>query len=93
MAIKARKKNHTNDIETELMSKAESNPTNHTIEERIKKRTQGRYFTLLTYRGTEEQKDLIDFAAATERMSIQKLLEGIIMPYLEEKYGKNFDNQ
>lgn len=75
------------------MPKAESIATNRTAEERVAKRAEGRYFTLLTYRGTEEQKDLIDFAAATERMSIQKLLEGIIMPYLEEKYGEKFDNQ
>ncbi|AKK07414.1 hypothetical protein CMUST_15625 (plasmid) [Corynebacterium mustelae] len=93
MAIKARKKAPTNDIEADLMAKAEATPISRTVEERIATRAEGRYFTLLTYRGTEEQKDLIDFAAATERMSIQKLLEGIIMPYLEEKYGENFDNQ
>lgn len=93
MAIKARKKASTNDIEVDLMAKAEATPISRTIKERIATRAEGRYFTLLTYRGTEEQKDLIDFAAATERMSIQKLLEGIIMPYLEEKYGENFDNQ
>lgn len=61
------------------------------IADRIDDRAGGRYFQMLSYRGTEEQKELIDFAADQERMSIQKLLEGIIMPALEERYGLAFD--
>lgn len=37
------------------------------------------------------QKALIDYSAKREGKSIQKLLEGIIMPTLEERYGIEFD--
>lgn len=66
-------------------------PEERTLEERIAFRAEGRSYQLLSYRGTERQKALIDFAAAEERSSIQRLLDGILMPALEEKYGEKFD--
>lgn len=61
-------------------------------EQRVKKRAESRYYGIINYRGTEEQKALIDFAAEQAGLSRQKLLEGIIMPELEERYGVQFDN-
>lgn len=66
-------------------------PEERTLEERIAFRAEGRSYQLLSYRGTERQKALIDFAAAEERLSIQRLLDGILMPTLEERYGEKFD--
>lgn len=61
------------------------------VEERVGKRADARYYGLINYRGTEEQKALIDFAAKESGLSRQKLLEGIIMPELEKRYGMKFE--
>ena len=68
-------------------------PEEQTPEQRIAYRADGRYYQLLTYRGTEKQKALIDFAAEKEGLSIQKLLESILMPELEKRHGREFDAQ
>lgn len=62
------------------------------VEDRVAKRAESRYYGIINYRGTEEQKALIDFAAKEAGLSRQKLLEGIIMPELEERYGLKFEN-
>lgn len=61
------------------------------VEERVSRRAESRYYGIINYRGTEEQKALIDFAAKEAGLSRQKLLEGIIMPELEERYGLKFE--
>ena len=61
------------------------------VEQRVSKRAEGRYFGLISYRGTEEQKALIDFAAKEAGLSKQKLIEEILMPELEKRYGEKFD--
>nr|WP_172688446.1 hypothetical protein [Corynebacterium glutamicum]AMQ45214.1 parB [Corynebacterium glutamicum] len=61
------------------------------VEQRVSKRADGRYFGLISYRGTEEQKALIDFAAKEAGLSKQKLIEEILMPELEKRYGEKFD--
>lgn len=61
------------------------------VEQRINKRAEGRYFGLISYRGTEEQKALIDFAAKEAGLSKQKLIEEILMPELEKRYGEKFE--
>jgi hypothetical protein len=66
-------------------------PADRTTEQRLAERASGRYFQLLSYRGTEAQKALIDYAAEREGTSIQKLLEGILMPELERRYGQDYD--
>ena len=67
------------------------NTTELPLDERVAARAEGRYFQLLSYRGTEDQKKLIDYAAAKEGKSKQKLLEGIIMRRLEELLGSEVD--
>lgn len=66
-------------------------PEERTLEERIAFRAEGRSYQLLSYRGTERQKALIDFAAAEAGLSIQRLLDGVLMPALEGQYGEKFD--
>lgn len=66
-------------------------PADRDTEQRLADRAQGRFFQLLSYRGSEDQKGLIDYAAKQEGKSIQKLLEGLILPPLEEKYGQEYD--
>lgn len=61
------------------------------VEQRVKKRSEGRYFGLISYRGTEAQKALIDFSAKEAGMSRQKLIEQILMPELEKRYGEKFE--
>lgn len=61
------------------------------VEQRVAKRAGSRYYGIINYRGTEGQKALIDFAAKEAGLSRQKLLEGIIMPELEERYGIKFE--
>lgn len=62
------------------------------VEERVEKRqTSGRYFAGLVFRTTEEQKELLQFAAAKRNLSMQKLVENIVMQDIEEEFGEDFD--
>lgn len=81
------------EAEDAFISAAET-PSSESLstEQRVEKRAESRYYGIINYRGTEEQKALIDFAAKQAGLSRQKLLEGIIMPELEERYGVQFDN-
>lgn len=49
-------------------------------------RRKGTKFTIYTLRGTEQQKQLVAFAAEQEGVSIQKIYSQIF-DILEEKYG------
>lgn len=94
MAFKDRddRANNTKRSEEDFVNAAEQKrPEDQSLEERMAYRADGRYYQLLTYRGTEKQKALIDFAAAQEGLSIQKLLENILLPELEKRHGKEFD--
>lgn len=68
-------------------------PGARTVEDRLEARAAGRYYQLLAYRGTEEQKALIDFAKGREGKSIQRMIEDIVMPELERRHGEAFDGQ
>lgn len=91
--VRPRKPRNTTDVsEDDFIEAAEKpQPADRNVEQRLADRAQGRYFQLLSYRGSEEQKALIDYAAAQEGKSIQKLLEGLILEPLEQKYGRDFD--
>lgn len=71
----------------------ETRPEDRTLDQRIEARAEGRYYQMLAYRGTEEQKQLIDFAKTREGKSIQRLFEDIVMPELERRYGEEFDKR
>lgn len=81
------------EAEDAFISAAET-PSSESLsaEQRLEKRADSRYYGIINYRGTEEQKALIDFAAKKAGLSRQKLLEGILMPELEKQYGIQFDN-
>lgn len=50
-------------------------------------RDKGIKFTIYTFRGTEQQKELIKYAAEREKKSMQQILAEIL-DILEERYGK-----
>lgn len=50
-------------------------------------RDEGIKFTIYTFRGTEQQKELIKYAAKREKKSMQQILAEILN-ILEERYGK-----
>lgn len=50
-------------------------------------RDEGIKFTIYTFRGTEQQKELIKYAAKREKTSMQQILAEIL-DILEERYGK-----
>lgn len=50
-------------------------------------RDEGIKFTIYTFRGTEQQKELIKYAAKREKKSMQQILAEIL-DILEERYGK-----
>lgn len=50
-------------------------------------RDEGIKFTIYTFRGTEQQKELIKYAAMREKKSMQQILAEIL-DILEERYGK-----
>lgn len=50
-------------------------------------RDEGIKFTICTFRGTEQQKELIKYAAKREKKSMQRILAEIL-DILEERYGK-----
>jgi hypothetical protein len=64
-----------------------------TIDQRVERRAQGRYFNATSYRTTEEQKELLKFAAAQSGKSVQAYMEDIIMPTAERDFGQAFDQQ
>ena len=64
-----------------------------TVEQRVERRAQGRYFNSTSYRTTEEQKELLKFAAERSGKSVQAYMEGIIMPATEKQFGLEFDLQ
>lgn len=64
-----------------------------TIGQRVERRAQGRYFNSTSYRTTEEQKELLKFAAERSGKSVQAYMEGIIMPAAEKQFGLEFDAQ
>lgn len=53
---------------------------------RAVQRRKGTKFTIYTLRGTEQQRELVAFAAEQEGVSIQKIYSQIF-DILEEKYG------
>ena len=62
------------------------------VAERIEKRqSSGRYFAGLVFRTTEEQKELLQFAAEKRHLSMQKLVESIVMQDIEAEFGEEFD--
>lgn len=50
-------------------------------------RAEGIVFTIYTLRGTEQQKELVRYAAKREKKSMQQIYEEIF-DILEERYGK-----
>lgn len=50
-------------------------------------RDEGIKFTIYTFRGTEQQRELIKYAAKREKKSMQQILAEIL-DILEERYGK-----
>lgn len=50
-------------------------------------RDEGIKFTIYTFRGTEQQKELIKYAATREKKSMQQIIAEIL-DILEERYGK-----
>ena len=50
-------------------------------------RAEGIVFTIYTLRGTEQQKDLVKYAAKREKKSMQQILAEMF-DILEERYGK-----
>ncbi|MGP5558842.1 hypothetical protein ACTXN7_11610 [Corynebacterium flavescens] len=68
-------------------------PDEMTVQQRIEKRAQGRYFNATSFRTTEEQKELLKFAAQRSGKSVQQYMEGILMAELERAYGQEFDAQ
>ena len=50
-------------------------------------RRKGIKFTIYTFRGTEQQKRLVEYAAEVEDKSMQQILAEIL-DILEERYGK-----
>lgn len=81
------------DMGSWIESAEEKRPHEMTIEERVEKRASGIYFNGVTLRVTEAQRDLLKFAAKRENTSVQKLIENLLQPYLEEYHGEAFDNQ
>lgn len=53
---------------------------------RVIARDQGIKYTIYTLRGTQQQKQLLDYAAKRERTSQQRILEEIF-EILDERYG------
>ena len=56
-------------------------------EARTRIRARGKKYNLYSLRGTEQQQQLLQYAAEQEGTSIQKLLASLAFPILEEKYG------
>ena len=68
-------------------------PDEMTLQQRIDKRAQGRYFNSTSFRTTEQQKELLKFAASRSGKSVQQYMEDILMAELERSYGQDFDAQ
>lgn len=68
-------------------------PDEMTLQQRIDKRAQGRYFNATSFRTTEQQKELLKFAASRSGKSVQQYMEDILMAELEHSYGQDFDAQ
>ena len=49
-------------------------------------RAEGIKFTIYTFRGTEQQKELVEYAAKREKKSMQQIIAEIL-DILEERYG------
>ncbi|WP_288812581.1 hypothetical protein [uncultured Corynebacterium sp.] len=72
-------------------SSEESNVDKIALGKRIEKRTQGRYFNSVSFRTTDEQKNLLKFSAQRSGKSIQRYMEDIIMSEAELNFGQEFD--
>ncbi|MCG7292883.1 hypothetical protein MHJ98_11140 [Corynebacterium afermentans] len=78
----------------EFINAAEEKPASeYTVNERLAQRATGVSYNALTLRMTERQKGLLDYAAERQGTSKQKLIAGLLHPWLEEHYGKDFDQQ
>lgn len=64
-----------------------------TVEQRVTKRAQGRYFNATSYRTTEAQKELLKYAAKQSGKSVQQYMEDILMFETERQFGVEYDKQ
>lgn len=78
----------------DFINAAEKKPVlERTLEERLAQRAIGVNYNALALRMTEQQKKLLSFAARKQGTSMQKLIADVLHPWLEERYGKEFDQQ
>lgn len=82
------------DVDKFLNGEVLKRPEEKTVEERTEERgNSGRRFQLVSYRGTEEQKALLDYAAAREGKSLQRYMEDVLMHVTEVRHGLDFDSR
>jgi len=62
------------------------NSSSH-IDQNVAARGHGAKYQIYSLRGTPSQKALLDYAAATTRLSRQKIIEYLVWPVLEKEYG------
>lgn len=75
------RKSEKHDIDAAAQTRAMDTTT------RALARAEGIVFTIYTLRGTEQQKELVRYAAKREKKSMQQIYEEIF-DILEERYGK-----
>lgn len=69
----------------------ECSSTKEEVRERIRSRADAPYFAGVSYRLNEKQRALLAFAAEKSRLSRQEMIENLLMPWLEEEFGEEFD--
>lgn len=87
---KTRRPNDTlSKAQEEFIEGAESQSVQHqSLDERVAaRREESRRFQIFVLRGSEAQKALLEHAAREEKCSMQRLIEDMVMPVLEERYG------